>query len=123
MHLTHNDYSNSGFDRGHLCPSADRTTSKKENEGTFLMTNIYPQSPNLNQQTWRFLEEYCQKSLTDNNKECYIFAGGFEFCMNVFGMSFKIAFPSKHFVTRVTFIFLVLFVNYFAVCFQISTCY
>ncbi len=77
LHLTHNDYSNSGFDRGHLCPSADRTTSKKENEGTFLMTNIYPQSPNLNQQTWRFLEEYCQKSLTDNNKECYIFAGGF----------------------------------------------
>jgi endonuclease G, mitochondrial len=70
------DYTNSGFDRGHLCPSDDRDGSQTDNSATFLMTNIIPQAANNNQQTWRFLEEYCRKLAAEGN-EMYIIAGGY----------------------------------------------
>lgn len=42
------DYKGSGFDRGHDCPSADRTGSAADNSATFLMSNMMPQAPNNN---------------------------------------------------------------------------
>lgn len=74
--VSHKDYTGSGFDRGHVCPSADRTKTEAENRNTFLMTNMCPQAPNLNQQTWRLLEDYCQSTLIPSGNECYIIAGG-----------------------------------------------
>ncbi len=53
-----NSYSGSGFDRGHNCPSADRTSSTDANSATFLMTNMIPQAPQNNEQTWANLENY-----------------------------------------------------------------
>jgi hypothetical protein len=44
------DYVSSGFDRGHNCPSADRTATVADNSATFLMSNMMPQAPNNNQQ-------------------------------------------------------------------------
>jgi hypothetical protein len=38
-----NDYRGSGFDRGHMCPSGDRTATKEDNEATFYVTNMVPQ--------------------------------------------------------------------------------
>lgn len=38
------DYTNSGFDRGHLCPSADRTITDPDNDATFVLTNVVPQT-------------------------------------------------------------------------------
>ena len=55
------DYKGSGFDRGHLCPSEDRTTQFYLNQETFLMSNMIPQTPELNRGPWKFLEEYCRK--------------------------------------------------------------
>lgn len=54
------DYSGSGFNRGHLVPSADRFANKRLNEETFLMTNIVPQTPALNQGPWEELESYAR---------------------------------------------------------------
>lgn len=68
------DYTGSGFDRGHLCPSADRTDTIANNEETFLMSNMQPQTAKLNQQTWRFLEEYTREQV-NKNQEAYIIAG------------------------------------------------
>ncbi|BDX38515.1 hypothetical protein CYCD_18700 [Tenuifilaceae bacterium CYCD] len=68
------DYSGSGFDRGHMCPSADRTSSTTDNSATFLMTNMVPQAPKNNQITWANLENYC-RSLVDAGNELYIIAG------------------------------------------------
>ena len=62
--VTPNDYTNSGFDRGHLCPSADRTNSPGNNSETFLMTNMIPQAPELNREAWAYLEEYCRDLVT-----------------------------------------------------------
>ncbi|MFC7667600.1 DNA/RNA non-specific endonuclease [Hymenobacter humi] len=73
---TASSYSGSGFDRGHLCPSADRTRTVADNSATFLMTNMTPQAPRLNQQTWASLEEYC-RTLANQGNELYIVAGSY----------------------------------------------
>ena len=70
-----NDYRGSGYDRGHLTPSGDRTRSKSDNSETFLMTNMIPQSPANNREVWRELEEY-SRDLVSQGKELYIIAGG-----------------------------------------------
>lgn len=70
----HADYTNSGFDRGHLCPSDDRDSTVEENKSTFLLTNIVPQAPQHNRQSWRLLEEYCRALMKEGN-ELYIVAG------------------------------------------------
>nr|AUN37118.1 putative sugar-non-specific nuclease NucA [uncultured bacterium] len=67
------DYANSGFDRGHMCPSADRTSSIPDNSATFLMTNMIPQAPDNNQGPWEQLESYLRTLLPDN--EIYIISG------------------------------------------------
>lgn len=50
------DYTHSGYDRGHLVPSADRLGSQTENDATFRLSNIAPQSPRLNRVVWNNLE-------------------------------------------------------------------
>lgn len=67
------DYVGSGFDRGHLCPSKDRSDTEASNRETFLMSNMQPQVPKLNQKTWKYLEDY-SRDLTKNDEE-YIYAG------------------------------------------------
>jgi endonuclease G, mitochondrial len=69
------DYSGSGFDRGHNCPSGDRTNSVANNSATFLMTNMMPQSPDNNQGPWEAFEAYC-RTLVSSGNELYIIAGG-----------------------------------------------
>lgn len=68
------DYTGSGFDRGHMCPSADRVDTIVNNTETFLMSNMQPQTAKLNRQTWRFLEEYTREQVK-KNQEAYIIAG------------------------------------------------
>jgi endonuclease G len=68
------NYTGTGFDRGHLCPSDDRDGSATDNAATFLMTNIAPQAPHLNQRTWEALEAYCRILISRGN-ELYIIAG------------------------------------------------
>jgi endonuclease G, mitochondrial len=69
-------YSGSGFDRGHQCPSADRTNTVANNSATFLMTNMIPQAPDNNQGPWANLENYC-RSLVDLGNELYIISGSY----------------------------------------------
>ncbi|WP_428331522.1 DNA/RNA non-specific endonuclease [Mucilaginibacter sp.] len=71
-----NSYSGSGFDRGHNCPSADRTSSTNANAATFLMTNMIPQAPNNNESTWANLENYLRSQVTAGN-EVYIVMGSY----------------------------------------------
>jgi endonuclease G len=69
------DYSGSGFDRGHHCPSADRTLTVADNSSTFLMTNMMPQAPDNNQGPWANMENYLRTLVTSGN-ELYIIMGG-----------------------------------------------
>lgn len=68
-------YRRSGYDRGHMCPSGDRTNTQNNNLATFVMTNMIPQAPNNNQGPWAALEIYCRE-LVLQGKELYIYCGG-----------------------------------------------
>lgn len=54
------DYMQSGYDRGHQCPSADNRWSQKAQEECFYMTNICPQNHQLNSGDWSELENKCR---------------------------------------------------------------
>ena len=69
------DYSGSGYDRGHMIPSADRTRTIPDNSATFLMTNIIPQAPDNNQGPWAEFENYCRDLVRAGN-ELYVISGG-----------------------------------------------
>jgi endonuclease G, mitochondrial len=69
-----NDYTGSGYDRGHIAPSADRTRNEGHiapsadhtrnevnNSATFLMSNMMPQVPEVDRGMWRDLSEYCRE--------------------------------------------------------------
>jgi endonuclease G len=75
--VSHSSYTGSGFDRGHNCPSADRTSSVAANSSTFLMTNIIPQAPMLNQGPWAALEDHIRQNLVGNNNEAFILMGNY----------------------------------------------
>jgi endonuclease G len=72
--VTSRAYTNGGFDRGHLCPAKDRSSSPKDIRATFFMTNIVPQAPNCNQRGWERLEDYCRR-LTRDERVLYIACG------------------------------------------------
>jgi endonuclease G len=69
------DYAGSGFDKGHLCPSADRSASVEGMSATFLMSNMVPQMPDLNRGPWEKLEAYL-RTLVRRDNDVYIVAGG-----------------------------------------------
>lgn len=58
---THDDYTNSGYDRGHMCPAGDNAWSKQAMEESFYTSNICPQKNILNNGTWKQLEEKSRK--------------------------------------------------------------
>lgn len=70
------DFFTTGFDRGHVLPSADRTFSLTENRETFLMTNMIPQAPLLNRESWNNLEQYC-RDLVRSGYNIYVVAGAY----------------------------------------------
>ena len=69
------DYTGSGFDRGHLLPSADRNDTPQENGATFRLSNVSPQRPGLNRGTWRRLEERVRRWAARYDS-LYIVTGG-----------------------------------------------
>jgi endonuclease G len=72
--VTPASYARSGFDKGHNCPSGDRTATLDANANTFLMTNMVPQAPKNNQQAWAHLEEY-GRSQVQRGQEIYVIMG------------------------------------------------
>lgn len=67
-------YLRSGFDKGHVCPAKDRSTTEAINRETYLMSNMQPQDPRLNRVTWKSLEDYTRREVRRGN-EAYIYAG------------------------------------------------
>ena len=59
--VTTGDYTNSGYDRGHMCPAADNKYHWRAMDECFYMTNICPQNHNLNAGVWSSLEQQCRR--------------------------------------------------------------
>jgi len=73
--VTPHDYAHSGYDRGHMCPSADRTATRASNALTFVMSNMLPQVHELNTGPWEKLERE-ERSCAERSHALYIVAGG-----------------------------------------------
>jgi len=69
------DYQGSGYDRGHMCPSGDRTVSAAANDETFVMTNMEPQLHALNAGPWEGLEGF-ERQVAREDKQVFLVAGG-----------------------------------------------
>lgn len=54
--VMHDDYTNSGFARGHLAPAEDFSRSQEAIESTFITSNLIPQKGNVNSGSWAQLE-------------------------------------------------------------------
>lgn len=72
---TTGDYTRSGYDRGHLVPSADRDDNEAENKATFIMTNISPQRPGLNRHVWKNLESTVRRWAIEHDSLYIVTAG------------------------------------------------
>ena len=68
------DYKDSGYDRGHMAPAADFKRSKEAMSETFLLSNMAPQRPKLNEITWSHLENEV-RTLTKKHGSIWIFTG------------------------------------------------
>src|ERR1043166_457845 len=74
--VTPADYTYSGYDRGHLCPSKDRTDYPTNNDAVFFMSNVMPQNPLNNSGVWLQFENYCRSLVqSSNNYELLIICG------------------------------------------------
>ncbi|MAT38020.1 MAG: nuclease [Ectothiorhodospiraceae bacterium] len=74
--VNHSDYTNTGFNRGHMVRSEERTRNALDNRTTFFMTNVLPQTPDLNQGVWLDFEYWCEDMCKEQGMELYIIAGG-----------------------------------------------
>lgn len=68
------DYKGSGYDRGHLAPSATMDFSQESMKQSFLMSNMSPQLPGFNRVGWRVLEEHV-RDLANEYNELYVVTG------------------------------------------------
>lgn len=66
--LSPRDYTNSGFDRGHLAAAASYNHNETAHRATFTMANIVPQAPGLNKGFWKHLEAFTQRLLKEHQE-------------------------------------------------------
>lgn len=96
--VTPQDYQGTCFDRGHQCPSADRDDSVANNQMTFEMSNMIPQTAYLNRVVWEHLEAYTRTLVSNQGKTVYIVAGPiFDQDFGKIGIKHDIPIPSKDF--------------------------
>ncbi|HEY4183339.1 MAG TPA: DNA/RNA non-specific endonuclease [Kofleriaceae bacterium] len=69
-------YDGPGYDRGHMLRSEERTDTEAHNIETFVMTNVVPQTADLNRGVWFDFEQYVQYQVEGTQpKDAYVIAG------------------------------------------------
>lgn len=68
-------YDSYGFDRGHLAPSADFRWSKKALSESYFYSNMTPQAPEFNRESWAELEGLMRRIADQDPKDYYIITG------------------------------------------------
>ena len=73
----HDDYTGSGYDRGHLAPSSaiGARYGKDGQLETYLTTNLSPQAPNMNQRLWEALERLESNKFAQEFGEIWVITG------------------------------------------------
>ncbi|GLC24035.1 hypothetical protein rosag_05480 [Roseisolibacter agri] len=89
------DYAGSGYDRGHVVRSADRTAANYDNAVTFYLSNIIPQSGKNNQGPWGEFEDHLDGLARNQNKEIFIVAGGSQATIGTLKSQGRVAIPAS----------------------------
>ena len=71
---SHRDYTNTGYDRGHLVPAADMSFDERAMSETFYMSNVSPQIRNFNSGIWKELE-FVVRDWARQFKHIYVVTG------------------------------------------------
>lgn len=92
------DYSNSGYDRGHMAPAGDMKWDRQAMEESFYLTNVCPQANQLNSGAWNRLEEKC-RVWADADSAIIIIAGPVltDNLTETIGSTTRIAVPQRFF--------------------------
>lgn len=69
------DYWYSGYDRGHLVPSADMRWNLGALQATYYYSNISPQKPELNRESWAELEDWVRRYVNFSKRRVYVVTG------------------------------------------------
>ena len=67
------DYAHSGFDRGHMSPSADQPSEQAHQE-SFSLANMVPQNPSNNRHLWEGIES-ATRTWAKSKGELYVITG------------------------------------------------
>ncbi|XP_072289895.1 endonuclease G, mitochondrial isoform X2 [Eucyclogobius newberryi] len=71
---TNADFRGSGYDRGHMAAAANHKWNQNAMDETFLLSNVAPQNPELNQRVWNRLEQMC-RALTKHYRSVFVCTG------------------------------------------------
>jgi endonuclease G, mitochondrial len=69
------DYWNSGYDRGHMVPSADMRWNFDALKGTYYYSNVSPQLPELNRGSWAELEDWVRRYVNHSGRRVFVITG------------------------------------------------
>ena len=69
------DYWYSGYDRGHLVPSADMRWNYGALAATYLYSNISPQLPEFNRESWAELEDWVRRYVNFSKSRVFVVSG------------------------------------------------
>ncbi len=69
------DYTGTGFDKGHMAPNGDMSWDAQVEYESFIMTNMVPQAGSLNRGIWKLLETSTRAWVVQTNNNYTIIAG------------------------------------------------
>lgn len=91
------DYSNSGFDRGHLVPAGDMKINAEAMKDTFFMSNMTPQPGNFNRGKWSQLENLMRAWASKYNKIWIVTGPVLEPGLPVIGVDNQVSVPELYY--------------------------
>ena len=93
--ITHDDYTKSGYDRGHLTPVDDLQYSYESASSTFVITNVVPMEKSFNRGIWQRLENYVSDFIEKYNEAVIVTGPIFEGNLSYMGKDFNIPIPTS----------------------------
>lgn len=95
---TKEDYWNTGYDRGHMAPSADFRWSRKALSESYYYSNMSPQKPELNRESWALLEDKLRYHVVVTGEPLFIMTGPvLEDGLPVIGTVNKVSIPKLNY--------------------------
>ena len=91
------DYNGGRYGRGHMCPAGDMKWSGQAMKDCHLMTNICPQTAELNKNWWEHLERACRRWARQEGAVQIVCGPVFSDSPKRFGKRHKVAVPDGFF--------------------------